>query len=132
MIVREVTIPLRLVSLTNQREHWAKKANRAKVQRNATKLSLFADAGVRPFTGALDSLIGRRWLVTLTRVAPRQLDGDNMQAACKSVRDGVADFLCLDDGDRRIVWQYAQERGNPKEYAVRIRIELTEKEAANG
>ena len=130
MLVRDVTIPLRLVSLTNQREHWAKKAKRAKQQRGLARYALTASVPIAAFLP--DSLDGRRWLVTLTRVAPRQLDGDNAQAACKSVRDGVADFLCLDDGDPRVQWHYSQERGKPKEYAVRIRIELSEKEAANG
>lgn len=123
MIIREVTLPLRLVSLTNQREHWAKKATRARMQRGVAKLAL---EGIkhRAWPGTqLFIARGEGVVVALTRVAPRALDDDNLRAAAKSVRDGVADWLGIDDGDERIEWLYAQERGKPREYAVRIRIE---------
>lgn len=116
MIIREVTLPLRLVSLTNQREHWAKKAKRAKEQRLVAKVFLGPIPGV--------GLVSRDGFdVLVTRVAPRKLDDDNLRAAAKSVRDGVADWIGIDDGDPRIEWRYEQERGKPKEYSVRIRIE---------
>lgn len=117
MIIREVTLPLRLVTLENQREHWAKKAKRAKSQRWAARISLgfgMADRTEGRLSGAV---------VTLTRVAPRRLDNGNYQGCFKHVQDGVADWFGLDDGDPRIEWRYEQERGKPKEYAVRIRIE---------
>ena len=123
MVIREVTLPLRLVSLTNQREHWAKKAKRAKEHRGLAKLALEgvkrrAWPGTRLFVAKGETLA-----VALTRVAPRKLDDDNLRASAKSVRDGVADWIGIDDGDPRIEWRYEQERGKPKEYAVRIRIE---------
>lgn len=69
--------------------------------------------------------------VTITRVSPGKLDGDNLEAACKSVRDGVADALGFkDDSDERLHWHCAQERGQRKskyrsisKYGVKIRIE---------
>lgn len=108
----DVTLPLRLVSLTNQREHWAKKARRAREQRSFTMLYLRANC--------------RGWAcpeqrtVTLTRIGKKLLDDDNLRGACKSVRDGVADFLGVDDADPRVTWEYGQLKG--KEYAVRIEI----------
>lgn len=114
MIIREVTLPLRLVSLTNQREHWASKMRRARAQRGLTAASMAPPACVRASS---------TFVVTLARIAPCALDDDNLRAAAKSVRDGVADWLGIDDGDERIEWRYAQERGKPKEYACRIRIE---------
>lgn len=60
--------------------------------------------------------------VTLTRIAPRDLDGDNLQSSLKAIRDGVADFLKVDDRDSRVTWAYAQERGAPKFYGVRVEI----------
>lgn len=102
------TLPLKTKSTTNQRGHWAKKARPAKTQREAAALAMprFKLAPVL--------------LVTLTRVAPRELDSDNLHAALKSVRDGVADAMGLkDDRNPLVVWDYAQERG---EDAVRIAI----------
>ncbi len=61
-------------------------------------------------------------VVALTRIAPRDLDTDNLASGLKAVRDGVADALGVDDGSSRIEWRYAQERGRPGEYAVRVEI----------
>jgi len=61
--------------------------------------------------------------ITLTRIAPRALDSDNLASGLKAVRDGVADALGVDDGTSRIEWRYAQERGKPGEYAVRVAIQ---------
>jgi hypothetical protein len=77
-----------------------------------------------------------RWpvTVTLTRVAPRQLDAeDNLTAALKAVRDEVAAQLGVDDRDARVTWRYGQERGGAREHAVRIEVvedgERSEREA---
>lgn len=49
--------------------------------------------------------------VTLTRLAPRELDDDNWPHAAKSCRDAVAAFFAVDDGPRGpIRWAYAQRR----------------------
>jgi hypothetical protein len=60
--------------------------------------------------------------VVLTRVAPRRLDGDNLQSGFKAVRDGVADWLGVDDGNGLVDWQYVQRSGKPGEYAVEIEV----------
>jgi hypothetical protein len=50
------------------------------------------------------------------------LDGDNLQSAFKATRDGVADWLGVDDGDPRLDWQYRQRKGAAKVYAVEIEV----------
>jgi hypothetical protein len=76
--------------------------------------------------------LGKPWLpctVTLTRIAVRTLDDDNVATAFKRCRDGVAKALGVDDRHREIVrYEYAQEtvkakRGMPSPKLVRIRIE---------
>ena len=62
-------------------------------------------------------------IITITRVGPRELDGDNLQGACKHVRDGIADWLGVNDRDKRIQWKYAQARCGAKEYGVTVRVE---------
>lgn len=59
--------------------------------------------------------------VTLTRVSPRRLDGDNLASAFKAVRDGVADALGRNDGDSEIDWRYEQRQD--RDYGVEIRIQ---------
>lgn len=62
-------------------------------------------------------------VVTLTRVAPSNgLDGDNLQGSLKACRDGVADWLKVDDRDPRVTWLYAQRRGRVKQWAVEVQV----------
>ncbi len=111
-----ITLPITTVSETNVREHWARRAQRAKTQRSDAHWALMAAWGRSrrrpPREGAI---------VILTRLAPRRLDGDNLQAALKAVRDGVADALGINDGDARVTWRYGQERA--RQYGVRVTVE---------
>lgn len=104
-----VVLPLRTVSEANGREHWARKAKRAKAQRRTA--FCLAPAASLPA------------VVTLTRLAPRELDDDNLRPALKACRDGIADRLGINDRDPRVRWQYAQQRGGVREYAVLVDIE---------
>lgn len=116
------TIPLRLESVANLREHWRRKAKRAREHR------MLANAEASSIIRAIRRdypMFDLPCVVTLTRIAPRKLDSDNMASACKNVRDGIADAFWCADNDPRITWRYAQERGAPKEYALRIEIEQT-------
>ena len=104
----KVMLPLHTVSTMNRREHWPVKARRAKEER----LVAFLRCPNHPVPCT----------VTLTRIAPRELDGDNLQASFKHVRDGIADRLKVDDRDKRVTWLYGQRKGKPREYAVEVEI----------
>jgi hypothetical protein len=110
-------IPVRIESEANLRECWRRKHARAKVQREATRLILMMPCSRLRHTR-------RRTYVTLTRIAPRKLDGDNLQRGFKAVRDGVADALGINDGADHVGWHYTQDRGKPKEYAALVEIEV--------
>jgi hypothetical protein len=101
--------PLRTHSTLNKREHWAVRAKRAKAEREAA--CLFCPRNI-----ALPCV------VTLTRIAPRELDGDNLAASFKATRDGIADRIGVNDRDPLVTWEYQQMRGKPKEYRVRIEV----------
>lgn len=103
--------PIRTYSEQNCRDHWAKKARRAKSQRADAHL-LFKAC---PLPAA----------ITFTRLAPRALDDDNLVGAFKALRDGIADRLGVKDDDPRISWSYAQVT-NPKDpsYAVQVTVEV--------
>jgi hypothetical protein len=103
-----IELPLRIDSVANKREHWATKARRTKQHR-------LAALAVAPHPLPC--------VVTMIRVAPRKLDGDNLQSGFKALRDGIADRLGVDDADPRVTWKYDQVRGRAKEYAARVKIE---------
>lgn len=114
-----IEIPLRIESEANMRGmHWAAKARRTKAARSTTCLVL-RSKGPR---------VALPVVVELVRVAPRALDDDNLRGALKAVRDGVADWLGVDDRDARVEWRYAQARGAAKTYAVRVVV--SERKAA--
>lgn len=57
--------------------------------------------------------------VHIVRVSPGVMDDDAVPAACKHIRDGVADKLRIDDGSPLIRFTYAQEKG---EAGVKVEI----------
>lgn len=104
-----IELPLRIESTANLREHWAKKAKRTKNHRQA---AIVIPAHPLPC------------VVTLTRIAPRALDDDNLRSGLKALRDGIADRLGVKDNDPRVEWRYAQMRTmRPKHYACLVQIE---------
>ena len=106
-------IPIRTVSESNTHEHWSDRAKRAKDQRRIVAACIGA---------ALPRVV-----ITLTRVAPRRMDSDNLEMALKAVRDGVADALGMDDGNRRILWQYAQMLPDKRDrFGVEVEIRTNE------
>lgn len=109
----EFVVPVRTFSLMNSRDHWGEKANAAKRQRDATAL-MWIVAG-RP-------MVRLPAEVTLTRIAPKSLDDDNLRGAGKHVRDEIAKCIGVDDRDPRVTWRYAQAKGAPHEYAMKVEI----------
>lgn len=109
----EATIRSKTVSVANLRLHWAGKAMLAKAHRGAARAALGLVAPIPPKPPLT---------VILTRVAPRRLDGDNLQSALKATRDGIADWLGLDDGHAGIDWQYEQTKGDPNKYSVLVEV----------
>ena len=110
MITIAVQLKKPLPSMANERLHWAMKAARVKQQRQQAALYLQVCAG--PRIASLARLVARQPVTlrcVLTRVAPRKLDGDNLQHAFKAIRDEVAKTLGLDDGSPRWTWLYAQQ-----------------------
>lgn len=110
--MNSTVIPIRIESTPNLREHWAQRAKRA--GKHKADVHVAMRAAKMPYAVPC--------VVTLTRIAPRTLDGDNLQAGCKAARDAVALYLAVDDADPRVEWRYGQEKGGPKEYALRVSI----------
>ena len=116
VLLIDVLVPVRIVSEANSREHWRKSAVRKKAHRSTAMLLCRAAHGWQVPTP------GQRYRVLMTRIAPRQLDSDNLASGFKAARDGIADAMGIDDGSPLIDWQVAQEKGEPNVYAARVQI----------
>ena len=115
---------MRLLSVANRREHWAK-TRRRNVDQWA-EINLIYGRMLREYRHQLPAT------VTMIRQAPQLLDeGDNLPMAFKAMRDGIATALLPptqgpkharrgDDSDPRITWVYSQEQGPA---CVTIKIE---------
>lgn len=108
-------VPIRTVSALNAREHWSARHRRVKRERQAVALYLRALPALGPEQFAR---------MTLTRIAPRLLDGhDNLASALKAAADEIAARLgCASDRDARLTFAYDQRRGRPREYAVQVTV----------
>lgn len=109
-----VCVPVRIVSVMNEREHWSTRYRRAHNQREAARWALSKHKAPP---------VGTSVRIAIERVAPRELDDDNLAAGCKAVRDGVSDWLHVDDGSRSLSWSYKQRRGNkPRQYTCNVYV----------
>ena len=116
------SLNLRTRNPLNLRECWQVKHSRAKLHRRVAWLCLAPPL----YSWRSGPLGGQPLIVTLTRVAPRQLDSDGLICSLKAVRDGVADALGRDDSQKSgIEWKYAQRRGARREYSVEIVIDTS-------
>lgn len=113
---------IHLLSEGNISDHWTKKRNRRLFQQNYIAQKWYTEGiDLKPPVS-----------VTLTRLAPRTLDDDNLVTAFKGIRDRVASLLVPGlkpgraDNHKGIEWKYSQEKN--KQYLVKITLETVEKE----
>lgn len=116
-------LPIKTASESNSSEHWTKKAKRHRLQQRRVKEAFLEDQPQIEFP----------LHVVLTRISPRRLDShDNLPTSLKWISDSIAANLTGNfvpgraDDDKRITWEYRQEKGKVREYAVRIEIQELE------
>ncbi len=110
--------PLKTVSEANVRSHPQVRAKRVREQKEATAMYAMG-AGLHGL-----SVEARPLCITLTRMATKKLDSDNLAGSMKAVRDALAHVLRLDDGDdEAAIWEYGQEKSKARdEYLVRVEV----------
>ncbi len=118
-------MPVRTQSLSNMREHWRRRHHRSLTERLHTRAA-WVKARARPLRP------NETAVVKLVRIAPAQLDSDNIPPSLKVFRDQIAEDLLpgkragMADRDPRIAWSYAQEKPpRPRTYAVRAEITIS-------
>lgn len=109
----KILIPMKLESTANKRWHWAVKSKHNAEQRAQGKWAVSSNYNkIRnepPFK------------VKITRIGKRMMDDDNLAISAKALRDGIAEALGVDDGDKKLIaWKYDQKIG--KEYGVEVEI----------
>lgn len=113
-----------LESEANMNDHWTRKAKRTKKQKFV----------VTAFLKAYLKKAFAPCVVKFTRYSPRPYDNDNIIPAFKYVRDAVSEYILgqVDnkvyragraDGDKRIRWEYRQEKTKDAEHYITIQIE---------
>lgn len=118
-LIKSYTLPIVTVSEGNLFEHWRVSHKRHKQQKQ----------DVNHYLSELSAYKDKKITVKLIRIASRKLDAhDNLRMSLKFVVDAIADILNpgkaagrADDSDL-IEWQYDQEKGKPKEKAIRVEI----------
>lgn len=103
-----LAVPCRVVSEPNRRDHWTVKRRRAEIQDTAAAKAI-SESPLAGWIGCRGRLV-----VTWTRLyAGRAMDDDNLRGAFKGLRDWLANWLGVDDGDPRVEWRYEQRAGTP-------------------
>lgn len=109
-----------LTPMNNSREHHFARAERVKKERSSVRLLLIANRVesrihtelVAEWRQSREDLRSElRIVVTFVRIAPRKVDdGDNLSSCFKAIRDEIAAYLRLNDGDsERIRFEYAPQ-----------------------
>lgn len=114
--ILECMLLIRTYSEANARHgNWMSRWRRAKAIREPVAVSMRAAANAHSIKPKPPLLI------RMTRIGPGKLDSDNISSALKSVRDGVADWLGINDRrDDLVKYEVAQEYA--KNWAVRIEV----------
>ncbi len=107
---------------------WQARARRVKQERQRVATALWLACRERFALPGDPGPFRRRvgpgpWLCILTRCSPspKGLDTDNLSGGLKAVRDELADWLGVDDGDgARVRWRYEQRRAP---WGLEVRIE---------
>lgn len=116
--VLTVELPIRTFSEANRRGHWSKGHKQVGDQRRVIEMAMRAHANARGLKVTFPCT------VKITRLAPDKLDpGDGLPMSQKHTRDGVADWLGINDRDDATVhYEYAQLPS--KHYGVRIEVRI--------
>ncbi len=117
-------IPIKVISEANRSRHeiWQTTRRRVKEQ----KLVAEGKTNENVSREDRDAIKRDGATITFTRIGPRKLDSDNLVGAFKAVRDGVCRSLGIDDGRDDLLTFAApkQAKGKPREYGVRVKIEI--------
>jgi len=107
-----LSLPIKIVSEANNREHWAAKHRRKKAQQE----EIWAAWPRR-------QKVQLPCKVIFTRYGQKMLDGDNLQNAFKGCRDMVAKLIGVDDGQTDLItFVYEQVALKKRTFSIDIEV----------
>lgn len=114
-MIQSVTFPLRTKSENEYRRmHWRTRSRETKTQRHVVGMVLRSQFAPQTVPCS----------VTMTRLSCGELDDDNLAGSLKSTRDAIAQWLGVDDRDKRVTWEKPQqEKCKRGTFFVMVRIE---------
>lgn len=101
MIYIDIKKPIKLISVANSSETHYERARRVKVERTWAGWQMRVARPIPPRPPLR---------ITMTRFGRGVLDTDNLPSAFKAVRDGISDWLRVDDGSPQLQWICKQVR----------------------
>ena len=101
----------------NSREYWAARVRRVRKEHSQVSLAL------KLWEAKNGSPPPMPWVVILTRRSPGKMDDDNAFGAMKGVRDALARWVGVDDGDDGFTWLYRLVRCDRKTAGTVIEIQ---------
>jgi hypothetical protein len=116
------SLPFHLKALTNARGHWAVRAKPIAEHRKAVAL-YWATLSLESRAAVAAWMANGGIRVVLTRVAPRELDDDNLRSSFKGIRDEVAKRIGVDDRSKLLKWEYDWVKpAEPRTYAAIVTL----------
>lgn len=118
-----ISLPVETISELNDRGHWTKR------RRLHLRQKFWVEEAFKFIASMVDPISKIPIKITLVRVSPGVLDGDNLVASFKYVRDAVAAAIMRDDCPGRadssplITWDYMQLKS--KQYGINVIITYT-------
>ena len=110
-----VELPIRTVNEKNHHEHWGKKKRLRGDIRTVVRMAMSGHANRQGLK------VKPPCHVVLTRLAPLPLDtGGNLEMALSATRDGIADWLGINDRSPTVTWECGQEKH--ARHGVRIEV----------
>lgn len=109
---------MRTFSEANIHEHHMQRHKRMGDQRPVVAMAMRGNANARGVKPPIPCT------VRITRIAPNELDpGGNLETSLKSVQDGIADWIGVNDRRADLVrYECAQEKRGANRYGVRIEV----------
>lgn len=120
-VIACVTWKHQLKSWANTYQHHFARASRVRSEHNATLFALCLAKETGETMADLAHRLRESDEIRFVRIAPRELDSDNLASAFKAIRDATAKFIGFSDApEGGIEWTYRQEKSAAKHYAVQV------------
>lgn len=120
-VIACITWKYQLKSWANTYQHHSARAKRVEKEHEMMRWALIGTREDGESNADLAHRLRESDEIRFVRIAPRELDSDNLASAFKAIRDATAKFIGFSDApEGGIEWTYRQEKSAAKHYAVQV------------